>query len=1329
MTSLLQFAGLSGFECFSQGTSFTYQGRLNSGGVAANGLFDFRFRLAADPLANNYVDGPFLTNGIGVTNGLFITTVDFGPGVFSGSNYWLEVDVRTNGAGAYTTLSPLQSLTPTPYAIFANGASNLLGTLPAAQLSGPVANANLPANPTISGMVTAGSFGGDGSGLTNLNASQLAGGVVPDARLAANVARTNQVWLLTGNAGTAAPLNFFGTTDSNAVEMRVNNTRAWRVEPDARGLNAANLIGGYSNNAVMQPNSGGNVIAGGGYSGGGNIVFSNSSGIFIGAGSANQAGPNVNDSAIVGGYGNWLQSSDSAIGGGYYNGIQGNSPYSLVAGGGYNLIGPNAFGSTIGGGYINTNLSAQSSIGGGAWNIIAPGNAAFIGGGVQNFIDHDSYEATIAGGWTNQLGNSSAQSFIGGGFHNVILSNSVQTVITGGSQNTNATSYAFIGGGALNFIQSNNLGVFVGGGFQNDIQPGSSYSAIPGGDQNTIQGNSIGSFIGGGAQNTILTNSPSAFIGGGFLNVIQASSADSTIGGGSGNVIQTNADHATIAGGFNNSIQGIAWDATIGGGYGNVILPIAQYAFIGGGNYNTNGGVYSAVGGGNMNFAGGAFSAIPGGNGNAAAGIASFAAGTYAQATNNGAFVLADNEYTNFSSTASNQLSMRFTGGIRFVTGGTGVTLDGQPMVSGSYAGVVTLNNGGNSFSGNGGGLTNLQISAVGPAGTFGLNSIYFGGAQTLAAGSGPSALAVVDANGDGKPDLISANEWDGTLAVLTNNGSGAFGLNAVLATGPDPIAVAAVTNFNGHGGMALVSANSGTNTLTIWTNNGSGAFKLLGTFVVSDTNNFPQSVVTADVNGDGKPDLVCLNSDFNPPWEQSTLTVLTNNGIGGFGSNSMIVPGGYYGTVLQAVDVNGDGRLDLVFDEPSYGSFGVLTNNGSGGFGPYYLNYGQANLFYYEVSIAAADINGDGKPDLLLVSYGTQNETNFVYTPENDLLVFTNNGSGFGLNAIYDAGTTNGNNHVTFCAAADVNGDGKPDAVIASGPDTTLTIMLNNGNGTFTFNATQPVSGFPVYIAAGDFNGDGKTDLATANSGSTVSVFLSATQTQTNLTVTDMVTMTNGLNSFGGTFGGDGTGLINVNAATLNGLSSSAFAPASGSASYIQNQSVTGQAASFNISGSAVVGSLTNAGNESVGGLLLSGSGTGTGNPPWSGLVVRRVNSVASTVGNIVARTDSLTLERDGSSEGLLIRYPAGVSRQTINCLAQSYYGTNIIVHASLNNPGSGGTIQLLTSAQHAVHAEISFGNTFNNGHLTKVSLDRYDDGTTSDFYWVGNLISTYNQ
>jgi len=166
----------------AQGTAFTYQGRLNNNSAPANGSYDFRFRLAADPNGNTYVGSPVLTNGVAVNNGLFLATLDFG-GAFTGSTYWLEVDVKTNGASGYTLLSPLQPFTTTPYAIMANSASNLLGNLSAGQLTGTLANGALPTSPNFSGTVSAGTFSGSGANLTSLNANNLASGTVPLGQL------------------------------------------------------------------------------------------------------------------------------------------------------------------------------------------------------------------------------------------------------------------------------------------------------------------------------------------------------------------------------------------------------------------------------------------------------------------------------------------------------------------------------------------------------------------------------------------------------------------------------------------------------------------------------------------------------------------------------------------------------------------------------------------------------------------------------------------------------------------------------------------------------------------------------------------------------------------------------------------------------------------------------------------------------------------------------------------------------------------------------------------------------------------------------------------
>jgi hypothetical protein len=154
----------------AQGTAFTYQGQLEVSGAPANGDYDLRFGLYTNISTGNEV-GSLVTNAATVvSNGLFTTTLNFGN-VFNGTAYWLEIGVRPNGStGAFTTLEPREPITPTPYAIMAGSASNLLGTLPATQLSGPLPAGVLTGvySNAVSFTNTGNILTGNGSGLTGL---------------------------------------------------------------------------------------------------------------------------------------------------------------------------------------------------------------------------------------------------------------------------------------------------------------------------------------------------------------------------------------------------------------------------------------------------------------------------------------------------------------------------------------------------------------------------------------------------------------------------------------------------------------------------------------------------------------------------------------------------------------------------------------------------------------------------------------------------------------------------------------------------------------------------------------------------------------------------------------------------------------------------------------------------------------------------------------------------------------------------------------------------------------------------------------------------------
>jgi hypothetical protein len=441
--------GLS--RAHAQGTAFTYQGQLNSGGNPANGSYDFTFSLFNTNNAGSSSAGPITNTIVPVINGLFTTILDFhsSPG---GSPIWLEIAVRTNGGGSFTTLSPRQPLLPAPYAMFANTASNLLGSVTATQLNGALSSYSGAVAFTSGGN----SFNGNGNGLVNVNAATLDG-----------LAATN-FWNTTGNSGTSpANGNFLGTTDNQPLEIKVNGVRALRLEPTT---NSPNLIGGYSGN-VIGPGIYGATIGGGGTTNQPNSILAGAPFATIAGGVGNTVtnyggsvmggvGNLVGDSygTVGGGQFNKVFANSSVIGGGFLNTIQNGALDSAIFGGINNTIQSGAYYSTIGNGSGNTIQSGayESTIIGGVNNLIQPNTfGATIGSGVNNTIQSNAYFATIIGGNLNTIQSNAFNSVIGGGNGNI--DTGPFAMIPGGTNNT-AAAYAFAAGsGAL----ATNQGAFV----------------------------------------------------------------------------------------------------------------------------------------------------------------------------------------------------------------------------------------------------------------------------------------------------------------------------------------------------------------------------------------------------------------------------------------------------------------------------------------------------------------------------------------------------------------------------------------------------------------------------------------------------------------------------------------------------------------------------------------------------------------------------------------------------------------------------------------------------------------------------------------------------
>lgn len=372
-------------------TAFSYQGLLAQDGQPASGVYDLRFAIYDSPDNGNPIAGPIVSSPVYVTNGLFATELDFGQAIFTGQALWLEISIRTNNTVEFVTLDPRQPLRPAPYALHALSAgsaltaSSFLGVLGPDQLAGPYTNEvalTHPANQLV------GIFSGDGTSVTNVNAVAL-GGMSPGG-----------FWQTSGNTGTLSGTHFLGTVDEQPLELRVNNTTAFRLLP------GNNVLGGAPDN----------VIASG-----------------------------VLDATISGGTGNRVESGAAlaTIGGGIDNRIDNGAMSATIAGGDCSRIGSGSSYAAIAGGNDN--------------NIGTNAIAAFVGGGEENSVKDQATYAVVVGGERNTIQSNSQYAVIAGGRHNLIATNAAKATIAGGAENRIAPGAegAFIGGGSNNYIESN----------------------------------------------------------------------------------------------------------------------------------------------------------------------------------------------------------------------------------------------------------------------------------------------------------------------------------------------------------------------------------------------------------------------------------------------------------------------------------------------------------------------------------------------------------------------------------------------------------------------------------------------------------------------------------------------------------------------------------------------------------------------------------------------------------------------------------------------------------------------------------------------------------
>jgi uncharacterized protein (TIGR03437 family) len=359
--------------------------------------------------------------------------------------------------------------------------------------------------------------------------------------------------------------------------------------------------------------------------------------------------------------------------------------------------------------------------------------------------------------------------------------------------------------------------------------------------------------------------------------------------------------------------------------------------------------------------------------------------------------------------------------------------------------------------------------------------------------GSGLAAMALADLDGDGKPDLAVAA---GDLWILLSRGSGSFKtpVRIPIPSGFSTAAVSSVAagDFNGDGKRDLVLGDSNGSGVYVLLGNGDGTFQPPVQYPMGGSIS---SVAVADFNGDGKLDIAACGPGLNPP-SGSTAGILLGNGNGTFQSVRTLSGFGTAPQSLVVGDFNKDGKPDLaiadegsLFNAANPGGVLVYLGLGNGSFqSPVKYSAGNSPTF-----IAAADINGDGAPDLIVTTEDPNFSTNFVF----DIGLLPGNGNGT-FRAALLLPTEFG---PQWIAVADLNGDGKPDLAIAHCcGETDTTFMFGNGDGTFQPELEFTASSSPSTLLVTDLNGDGQPDLIVGldNFGTGyVSVFLNISSAQ----------------------------------------------------------------------------------------------------------------------------------------------------------------------------------------------------------------------------------------
>ncbi len=331
--------------------------------------------------------------------------------------------------------------------------------------------------------------------------------------------------------------------------------------------------------------------------------------------------------------------------------------------------------------------------------------------------------------------------------------------------------------------------------------------------------------------------------------------------------------------------------------------------------------------------------------------------------------------------------------------------------------------------------------------------------------GAGGVVAVTGNFNGDGNKDIATSSGQ-----ILFGNGDGTFTLapqTVFPVTNTSFEFGVAAADFNNDGKTDLAFTNKNALTIDVYYGNGDGTFNYGASYPSMYGS---QSIQAMDLDGDGHTDLFVGTAGgglFAPDINTNSMFMTQlNDGKGSFGASRAYLPSSFtgIGTFYAVADFNGDNNPDIVMNDANANGpvLSVLLGNGDGTFQTPGI---QTQIAGISGPLAAADVNGDGKADVIFAQGGI-------------ISVAFGNGNGtFQLETDYSVPGT-----VSNMVVADFNGDNEPDIAFLANPgnsaETGLCVMLNNGNGTFQPAVQVDLEANLTYLAAADVNSDGNRDI-----------------------------------------------------------------------------------------------------------------------------------------------------------------------------------------------------------------------------------------------------------